>query len=75
VDSSIHIALSKGLSKVRTYFGELKENIKTPILSLQRLMERPPGCLFLGAQATTANGWFVKYGTSPMRIVIDSGLT
>ena len=73
VDSNTNITISKGLSKVRTYFGEIKEKIKTPILSLQRLMAQPPGCLFLGAQAMAANGWLVEYGTNPTRIVIDSG--
>jgi len=38
MNSSSYIAISRGLSKVRSYFGEIKEKIKTPILSLQRLM-------------------------------------
>ena len=61
------------LSKVKSYFGEIKERLKTPILSLQRLMARPPGCAFLGSQATSTTGWIAVYNSNPTKIVIDSG--
>jgi len=35
-------------------------------------MAQPPGCLFLGAQATATNGWLIEYRINPTRIVIDS---
>ena len=42
--------IMKGSFKVKTYSEEITEKAKIPIVSLQRLMFQPLGCIFLGAQ-------------------------
>ena len=55
---------------------KIVEQLDTPLgqpLYLKRYMERPPGCSFLGAKATTAAVLLGKQATVETPIIIDSG--
>lgn len=65
--------LLKRVFKVSNFMGNICKAVAQEVLSLPKLMARPPGCSFLGAQATATEAWLGSYGINKTRVVIDSG--
>lgn len=65
--------LLNGIFKASNFIGNVYKSISKEILALPKLMARPPGCSFLGAQATSALAWIGQYGLNQSKVVIDSG--
>ena len=55
------------------YVSKAVQEAKGEILTLKRLMSRPPGCAFLGARATATKAWLNTYGENCTKVIIDSG--
>ncbi|GJJ15886.1 hypothetical protein Clacol_010164 [Clathrus columnatus] len=65
--------LLNGIFKTSSFVGNICKGLTKDILSLPRIMSRPTGCSFLGAQATATKRWLGSYGLNESRIIIDSG--
>jgi hypothetical protein len=61
------------MAKVKSYVGNAYRAAKGEILSLQRIMSRPPGCAFLGARAISAPAWLGRHGENSQKVIVDTG--
>ena len=66
----MELSIKKAASALGKKIKEIPKLIPDKLITLRKVMARPPGTHFMGAQPTSVKAWLGEYGKNPQIIIL-----